>query len=73
MSKLSRRQFLAAVPVVAALGSCRGRPYDDANFRVPARSAVGLFDAPHYGVDFSEIIFRALGELGFDVAPIFTK
>jgi uncharacterized protein (DUF362 family) len=67
--ELTRRQFLAAVPALAVIGACRGRaPYDAADFRVPASSPVGLFDAPHYGVDLSEIIFRAFTELEIDVS-----
>lgn len=60
---LSRREFLAAVPLAAGLGACRGRPYRQGDFIVPDRSTIGLFEAPDYEADFSDIIARALREL----------
>ena len=50
-----------SLPVLAA--ACDRPPYDSRQFRVPARSAVGLFHAPSYDVDFADLIGR--GTSGF--------
>jgi len=63
-SELSRRAFLAALPAAAALLSCRGQSPGSPLVDVPQTSAVGLFAAPHYGVDLADVIFRGLLELG---------
>lgn len=65
---LSRREFLAAVPLAAALGACRGQPYRERDFLLPDRSPVGLFEAQDYEADFSDIIARALTELNVSLA-----
>jgi uncharacterized protein (DUF362 family) len=49
------------------VSACSRRPYDPAHFHRPDRSPVGLFDAPSYDVDFSNLIGRGLRELGVDV------
>ncbi|MGE0705553.1 MAG: DUF362 domain-containing protein [Vicinamibacterales bacterium] len=58
---VTRRGFLASLPLAAAaLSACRQRPYDRDDFATPARSAVGLFPAATYEVDFSDVIYRGL-------------
>jgi uncharacterized protein (DUF362 family) len=66
-ARLSRRAFLAAASVPVLAAACRRPPYDAGKFRLPARSAVGLFPADSYDVDFSDVIGRGLRELGIDV------
>lgn len=65
--RVSRRQFLTtlAVPLVAA--GCERPPYDARRFARPARSAVGLFPAADYSVDFADVISRGLRELNIDL------
>jgi uncharacterized protein (DUF362 family) len=63
---ISRRQFLGAVSVPLLVAAC-GRPYDRQLFTLPERSAVGLFSADSYSIDFAELIGRGLRELGVDV------
>jgi uncharacterized protein (DUF362 family) len=69
VAAFSRRAFLSALPVAAALASCRrsGPPLNAADFAVPDRSRVGLFAAPDYSADFADLIGRGLAELGVDV------
>jgi uncharacterized protein (DUF362 family) len=63
--KLTRREFLATLPIAAAVGSaCRRAPYRDEDFRVPSRSAVGLFPASGYAADLSDVIYRGLQVVG---------
>jgi uncharacterized protein (DUF362 family) len=65
MSKLTRRDFLASMPIaVAAASACRRPPFRASDFHVPGRSAVGLFPAPDYSVDFADVIYRGLQTLG---------
>ena len=64
---VSRRRFLGALIAPIAFGACRSRPYRAADFTVPERSAVCLSPAADYGVDFADVIGRALGELGVDL------
>ncbi len=66
---VSRRGFLAALPLTAAaLSACRRPPYDPADFHTSARSAVGLFPAESYDADFADVIYRGLQALRPDVA-----
>lgn len=66
--RLTRREFLGALPLAIAVGSaCRRTPYRPEEFRLPARSAVGLFSAPHNGVDLGDVISRGLEILRPDV------
>ena len=67
MSSMTRRDLLKALPVAAIAAACRTKPYDDRDFVVSARSAVGLFGAPTYDADFADIIGRGFRELGVDV------
>jgi uncharacterized protein (DUF362 family) len=70
VSTLSRRAFLS-VPVAAAVASaCRREEpqYRVADFKLPPRSAVGLFAASSYGVDLADVIGRGLKELDVDVS-----
>src|SRR5262245_27748677 len=57
--KLSRRAFLAGLPLAAALSACR-RPYRSEDFDLPARSPVALLPASRYDVDFADVIGRGL-------------
>lgn len=67
-SRITRRDLLKAMPMAAVLASCgRTPPYQRADFILPRRSAVGLFPAPTYDVDFSDVISRGLQELGVEV------
>jgi uncharacterized protein (DUF362 family) len=69
MTPLSRRAFLAAMPIAVAAATCRRDPlpYSTSDFVLPSRSAVGLFPAADYGVDLADVIGRGLRELGVDV------
>jgi uncharacterized protein (DUF362 family) len=68
VSKLTRREFLATVPIAVAVGSaCRRPPYRAADFFVADRSAVGLFPATDYAADLSDVILRGLDVLGPEV------
>ncbi len=66
-ARLTRRSFLAAVSGALVAAACRRGPYDPAQFSVPSESNVGLFAAPDYRVDFTDLIGRGLAELGVDV------
>jgi uncharacterized protein (DUF362 family) len=67
-SRISRRDLLKALPMAAVLASCgRTPPYRRSDFVVPARSIVGLYPAPTYDVDFSDVISRGLRELNVNV------
>src|SRR5262245_21361173 len=57
--KLSRRAFLAGLPLAAAVAACRP-PYRRADFLLPARSLVALLPASSYDVDFADVIGRGL-------------
>ncbi len=59
---LSRREFVTALSV-ALLGSACGPSFDPRRFHVPRASAVGLFPASSYAVDFADLIFRGFQEL----------
>jgi uncharacterized protein (DUF362 family) len=68
---LSRRDVLKLLPAAAAaaaLAACGRKPYNSADFSIPARSAVGLFPAASYDVDLADVISRGLREMGADVA-----
>jgi uncharacterized protein (DUF362 family) len=69
MSTLSRRTFLKLPLAAALLASCRrqGPPFREADFVLPARSAMGLFPAADYSVDLSDVIFRGLTVLEVNV------
>ena len=67
MSSMTRRDLLKALPVAAIATACRTKPYDDRDFVVAARSAVGLFSAPTYETDFADVIGRGFRELGIDL------
>lgn len=57
--KLSRRAFLAGLPLAAALAACRP-PYRKDDFIVPVQSPVALLPADRYDVDFADVISRGL-------------
>ena len=58
---LTRREFLAALPLTAAAASaCRPAPYDRASFVVPSRSDVALIAAPDYGAGVVDAITRGI-------------
>src|SRR4051794_6107543 len=57
---LSRRAFLAGLPLAAIVASCRRPPYRKEEFVLPASSRVALLPASGYGVDFADIIGRGL-------------
>jgi uncharacterized protein (DUF362 family) len=59
---LSRREFITALSV-SLLGSACRPSFDPRRFHVPRASAVGLFPASSYAVDFADLIFRGFREL----------
>lgn len=66
--KISRRDLLKALPAAALLASCgKTSPYERREFPLDPRSAVGLYPAPTYDVDFADLIFRGLTDLRVDV------
>lgn len=67
LSSVTRREFLGAVSVALLASACSRPKFDATRFHLPDRSAVGLFDAPSYDIDFSDLIGRGLRELGVDV------
>lgn len=59
--ELTRREFLAALPLAAAgANACRRAPYDRASFMVPDRSDVALIAAPDYGAAVVDAITRGI-------------
>jgi uncharacterized protein (DUF362 family) len=60
--RLSRRDFIAAVSLPLFAAGC-GQPFDPRRFHVPASTAVGLFPASSYAVDFADLILRGFREL----------
>ena len=60
--RLSRRDFIATLSVPLLAAGC-GQPFDPRRFYVPASSAVGLFPASSYAVDFADLILRGFREL----------
>jgi uncharacterized protein (DUF362 family) len=65
-TRVSRRDFIAALSV-PLLGVGCGQPFDSRRFHVPEMSAVGLFPASSYAVDFADLIFRGFRELGIGI------
>jgi uncharacterized protein (DUF362 family) len=65
----TRRGFLTALGATIVAGACRRQPppFDESLFKLPARSAVGLFAAASYSVELADVIFRGFRELGVDV------
>jgi len=63
----TRRDFLATLTVPLIAAGCERRHYDPRRFARPERSAVGLFPAASYSVDFADVISRGFRELGVDV------
>ena len=63
---LSRRAFLAGLPVAAAVAACRP-PYRKADFALPARSPVALLPASGYETDLADVIGRGLALFDLDV------
>lgn len=67
-SKITRRELLKTLPLAAVLASCgRTPPYRRGDFAMAPRSAVGLYPAPTYAVDFADVIFRGLQDFTIDV------
>ena len=67
---LTRRGFLTAVGAAVVAGACRrtSPPFNESEFTVPSRSAVGLFAAASYSIELADVIFRGFRELGVDVS-----
>src|SRR3954471_23126731 len=63
----SRRAFLCAVCTSLVAAACRRKPYDARLFARPERSAVGLYAARDYTIDFKDLIGRGLADLAVDV------
>jgi len=63
----SRRAFLGAVSTSLVTAACRRTPYDARLFARPERSAVVLYAARDYTIDFKDLIGRGLADLGVDV------
>ena len=64
----TRRGFLAAVGAAVFAGACRRSPFNESDFSVPARSAVGLFAAASYSIELADVIMRGFRELGVNVS-----
>jgi uncharacterized protein (DUF362 family) len=67
--RISRRGFLSLAATGLLWTACRrsGPPFDQRQFTLPDRSAVGLFAATRYEDDLADVIGRGLRELGVDV------
>lgn len=64
---LTRRDFIVGLSAPLLAAGC-SPPFDPRNFRLPASSAIGLFPASDYAVDFADLIFRGFQELDVSVA-----
>jgi uncharacterized protein (DUF362 family) len=53
---MTRRAFLAALPVAALAAGCRRLPYKASDFVVPGRSGVALLPAASYDADLTRLI-----------------
>jgi len=62
MRKVTRREFIATLPVAAAAAgvACNRAPFRTADFRLPARSPMGIFPAARYDMDLADVIYRGL-------------
>lgn len=60
--ELTRREFLAALPLAAAVACARQR-YDRSEFVLPAQSQVALLPAAGYRADFADLITRGIAVL----------
>ena len=58
--KVSRRAFLATLPLAAAAASCRRRPFRREDFIVPDRSSMAILPASSYDIDLADVIYRGL-------------
>jgi uncharacterized protein (DUF362 family) len=65
-ASLSRREFITTVSLSLLAAGCRP-PFDRQRFHVPRTSAVGLFPASNYAVDFADLIVRGFQELGISL------
>jgi len=65
--RLSRRAFLAGLPLAAAMATWRRPPYREGDFVLPAHSPVALVPASGYEVDFADVIGRGLALFDLDV------
>jgi len=63
----SRRGFLRALPLAAAVAACQRQTFDRRAFPLPPRSHVGLFAVSNYDVDLADVISRGLAVLGAEV------
>jgi uncharacterized protein (DUF362 family) len=59
-SELSRREFLAALPLAAAASACRRAPFDRAKFDLPDRSEVALLPASDYGASAVDAVTHGI-------------
>jgi uncharacterized protein (DUF362 family) len=66
-TRFSRRDFIAALSLPLLGVACGRQPFDPRRFHVPQSSAVGLFPASSYAVDFADLIFRGFRELGISL------
>jgi uncharacterized protein (DUF362 family) len=66
---MTRRTLLALPFAAATAAACRrsGPPFAASDFRLPGRSAVGLFPASDYAADLVSVISRGLAALEVDV------
>jgi len=58
--ELTRRDFLAALPLAAAAAACRRAPYDQASFTIPRQSEVALLPVSDYGASVADAISRGI-------------
>ena len=64
---VSRRDFLATLTVPLLAAGCEKPRFDARRFNRPSRTAVGLYPATTYSVDFADVISRGFRELGVDL------
>jgi uncharacterized protein (DUF362 family) len=57
---LSRRAFLATLPLAAAVAGCGRRPYRRGDFVVPGRSPMAILPASSYDADLADVVYRGL-------------
>jgi len=64
---LTRREFLAAVPLAVAAAACSRPPYRSEDFARAAQSPLALLPASTYDADLTDLIARGLRMLATDV------
>ena len=58
--RLTRREFLGALPLAAAAAAWGCSPYNRADFILPGQSPIALLPASDYGANMADVIWRGL-------------